>query len=90
MRRTAPIFLDLLKPLRASAPVANGERESGHLCVSLTHSLTHLYLIFTVLFRYTVMFLFSTSSFPSAVLCVVWCGSRYAAGSVYELQPADG
>lgn len=36
-----PIFLDPQKPQHASAPVANGEKENGHLCVSLTHSLFH-------------------------------------------------
>lgn len=82
MRLIAPIFLDLQKPRHASVPVAIGERESGHLCVLITHSLYHLHLIFTFLLRYIVMF---STSIPSAVLCVMWCGSCYTAGGVYEL-----
>lgn len=40
MNLFVPIYLDLPKPQSVLVHVANGEKESGHLCVSIIYILT--------------------------------------------------
>lgn len=74
MKLTAPIFLDLQKPLCALAPVASGERESGHLCV------TFLHYLFISLFIYSLtqvsVFQFPLQKYVNMLICISTANSR--------------